>query len=85
MFHKSKLGAFGRGINADLEGYVPEAGDGPWDFRVDHTERTHDESGEMTEYGRWWAEEGFPEWRDEAIAQTQLAIAELSRWQEKHA
>lgn len=85
MFHKSKLGCFGKGIETDLDGYVPEAGDSPWDFRVDHTERTHEASGELTEYGHWWVEEGFPAWRDEAIVQTQLAIADLARWQEKHA
>lgn len=69
-FHKSNMGSYGSST-CDMNGYVPEATDGPWDFAIDHrTERTHDEDGELTEYGQWWEEEGFPEWRDMAIEET---------------
>lgn len=81
-FHKSNLGSFGANLQSDMDGYVPEADDDPWQFSVDHAERTHDESGELTEYGQWWEDEGFPEWRDEAVAATERSIAALTDWQE---
>src|SRR5690606_24968719 len=82
MFHRSKLGSYARFINADMDGYIPEAGDGPWDFAIDHgTELTHI-GGKLTAYGKWWEDEGFPAWRDEAIARPRLAFAALLRWQE---
>lgn len=81
-FHISNLGAFGGGIPHDMNGYVPEAAAGPWDFQVDHgTESTHDASGELTEYGEWWESEGFPEWRSRAVESTKESIESLSDWQ----
>lgn len=82
MFHYSSMGEYAP-ITRDMDGYVPEAGDGPWDFAVDHgTERTHDDGGELTEYGQWWEEEGFPQWRDRAIEETKFAEEGLAQWQE---
>lgn len=86
MFHKTNLGSFGGGIRADINGYVPEATDGPWAFTVDHgTERTHDDDGNLTDYGQWWEEEGFPAWRDEAVEATEQAEAGLREWQQTNA
>jgi hypothetical protein len=82
MFHRSNLGSFGEGLQADMQGYVPEADDGPWDFTIDYgSERTHDADGELTEYGQWWEEEGYPEWQAAAIAATERATAALAEWQ----
>jgi hypothetical protein len=84
-FHKSNLGSFGEGLPADMNGYVPEADDGPWDFAVDHgCESTHDEDGELTEYGEWWEEEGFPQWQADAIAATQASEEACGQWQEEN-
>ena len=86
MFHKSNLGSFGEGLRADMDGYVPEATDGPWDLALDHgTEYTHDQDGNLTEYGQWWQEEGFPEWRDDAVEATRKAAKTPGRWQDQHA
>jgi hypothetical protein len=80
-FHKSNMGSYGPST-CDMQGYVPEADDGPWDFEIDHAERTHDEAGELTPYGEWWEEEGFPEWQSKAIRETEEAAAALVEWQE---
>lgn len=85
MFHKTNLGAYGENLTADMNGYVPEATDGPWDFTLDHTERTHDDAGNLTEYGQWWEDEGYPEWRDAAVAATRQATEALGRWQDRNA
>lgn len=82
-FHKSNLGSFGGGVSCDMDGYVPEITDGPWDLNVDHGSETTHENGELTEYGQWWEEEGFPEWRDNAIKATKEAIPSLKEWQER--
>jgi hypothetical protein len=80
MFHKSNLGSFGERLPSDMNGFVPESGDGPWDFCIDHgTEKTHAD-GELTAYGRWWELEGFPEWRDAAVAASDRNSVELDRW-----
>lgn len=85
-YHKSNLGAFGGSITSDMDGYIPEAGDGPWDLAVDHGGlATRDEDGELTEYGEWWEEEGFPEWQEQAIAATEQASEACSEWQEENA
>jgi hypothetical protein len=82
MFHRSNLGAFGWSLPCDIDGYVPEASDGPWDFTIDHgTEKTHTEDGELTDYGEWWEEDGFPAWRDEAVEATRKAEQSLTEWQ----
>ena len=82
-FHKSNLGSFAAGINCDMDGYIPTEDDGPFDLNIDHgSERTHDEDGELTEYGQWWEDEGYPEWRDQAIADTAEAESRLAEWQE---
>jgi hypothetical protein len=82
-FHKSNLGSFGEGVQADMNGYVPTADDGPWDFAIDHgSERTHDGDGNLTEYGEWWEEEGFPEWQAKAVEATRKAEAGIREWQD---
>lgn len=81
-YHKSNLGSFGGGIQADMNGYVPEATDGPWDLDYNHsTERTHNDDGSLTEYGEWWEDERFPEIQAAAIAATAKAEAALAAWQ----
>lgn len=82
MFHVSRLGAFGASVHHDMNGYVPEAADGPWDFAIDHGgQDTHDpDTGELTDYGRWWEEDRFPEWRDEAIEATRSAHTKTLEW-----
>ena len=84
-FHKTNLGSFGVGLKSDMNGFVLEATDGPWDFVIDHgTERTHNENGGLTEYGEWWEEEGFPEWRDAAVEATAQSTEALSKWQREN-
>lgn len=79
MFHNSNLGS--NSVPCDLDGYVPEANDGPWDFVIDHgSNRTH-EDGILTEYGIWWMEEGFPQWQQEAIQATTKVETDLVQWQ----
>lgn len=81
-FHISNFGAFRGGLTADMNGYVPEATDGPFDLAYDHgTERTHNADGELTEYGEWWAEERFPEIVAAQVAATEAAEARLHEWQ----
>lgn len=84
-YHVSKLGSFGPTQHTDMEGYVPEADDGPWDLKYDHgLEVTHNEDGSLTEYGEWWEEERWPEKRDAAIEATREAEEALARWQESN-
>ncbi len=82
-FHFSNMGGYSPSTR-DQDGYVPEANDtDPWDFTIDHGgQRTHNEDGTLTEYGEWWEEEGFPEWRDKAVAETAKCSAALARSQE---
>ena len=81
-FHKSNFGTFSGGLQADMNGYVPEATDGPFDLHYDHgTERTHNDDGSLTEYGEWWVEERFPEIVAEAVEATEEANASLHDWQ----
>ena len=72
MFHKTSYGNFS--LPCDMDGFVAEANDGPWHFAIDHgAEKTHDDTGKLTQYGTWWEEEGFPAWRDAAISATEKA------------
>lgn len=81
-YHVSNLGAFGDESLADMNGYIPEDGDGPWDFAVDHGGReTHDEDGDLTEYGEWWEEEGFPDWVEKCERATKRSARALNKWQ----
>jgi hypothetical protein len=83
MFHFSLLGSFGERLTRDLDGYVPSEGDGPFEFRIDHgDDQTHDANGDLTDYGRWWVESGFPAWKREAINGGECATAALGAWQE---
>jgi len=63
MYHISNLGLNSNQCpHTDIEGYVPTEDDGPFDLTFDHgSESTHDEDGELTEYGQWWEDEGWPE------------------------
>ena len=81
-FHVSNFGSFGNRLRTDMNGYVPTADDGPWDLDYDHAmEETHDEDGELTEYGEWWEYERFPEIVEEAIKETRIAEAAIIEWQ----
>lgn len=81
MFHYSNMGSFAPSIR-DMNGYVPEATDGPWEFAIDYGgQATHNEDGSLTDYGEWWEEEGFLAWRDVAVRETEKAIVALARWQ----
>ena len=81
-FHKSNLGSFGEGIKSDINGYVPDETTGPWDLTYDHgTTETHDDDGDLTEYGEWWETDRFPEIKSEAIAATQQAETDIADWQ----
>jgi hypothetical protein len=79
-FHRGNLGAFGTNVVADTNGYVPEAGDSPWQFAIDHGQRTHDDDGNLTAYGEWWENIGFPLWLDGATAATTRSIEALTEW-----
>jgi hypothetical protein len=83
MFHTSNMGSHGERLPCDLNGFVPEASDDdPWAFTIDHgSERTHEDDGNLTEYGEWWEEEGFAAWRDDAVVATKKATDALSEWQ----
>jgi hypothetical protein len=82
-FHKSNLGAFGESLPSDMDGYMPEENDDVWQFAVDHGgHRTHDDAGDLTEYGQWWEEEGFDEWLAEAVQATTQAVEALENWQQ---
>lgn len=78
-YHNSNLGAYAPTEHADMDGYIPEAEDGPWDLNWDHgSERTHNDDGSLTEYGEWWEEE-WPERRAEAVKATRKAERELAK------
>lgn len=80
-FHFSRFGMFGNNLPCDIDGYVPEQNDSPWEFNVDHGyERTHDDDGNLTDYGRWWETEGFPQWVEEAVKETKKAERQLRKW-----
>tara|TARA_B100000519_G_scaffold25799_1_gene18133 strand:- start:35499 stop:35804 length:306 start_codon:yes stop_codon:yes gene_type:complete len=62
--HISRFGQYGKGLkrHADIDGYIPEPSDGPWDGRWDHgVERTHNDDGSLTGYGEWFAREKWPD------------------------
>ena len=80
-FHKSNLGKFGDHLDADLEGYVPTAETGPWELTYTHSHPTHDDNGNLTEYGKWWEEDGFSEIRAESVAAADEAVKAVERWQ----
>lgn len=69
MYHHSNYGSFAPST-LDMDGYVPETGDDPFVGVWGHGgQATHDEDGELTEYGEWWVEEGFPEKVERAEAE----------------
>lgn len=83
MYHSSNLGSYAHSVGRDMEGYIPEADDGPWDLTYDHgAERTHDNYGALTEYGQWWEEERWPELLNEAVAATAEAEMVLKEWRQ---
>jgi hypothetical protein len=82
MFHKSNYGTFGSNLPCDMNGYVPERNDSPFRGAWDHgTERTHDDGGELTEYGQWWEDEGFPELLERVAESLERADESLTEWQ----
>lgn len=81
-YHKNRLGRFGDNVQADIHGYVPTADTGPWELTYDHgSEDTHDDHGNLTEYGEWWEYERFPAIKAEAIRATAMAEAGIKDWQ----
>lgn len=81
MYHVSNLGAFGPTDHTDIDGYVPDIDDGPWDMVYDHgAETTHNADDTLTEYGEWWEEEGWPEKQREAIKATAEAEKAVAEW-----
>ena len=82
MYHVTRLGKYGPQSCADMQGYIPEADDGPWDLDYDHgMERTHDDDGTLTEYGEWWESDRWPEILAEAEKATSDAEKSLAEWQ----
>ena len=83
-FHKSNLGDFGAALPADINGYVPTADCGAWELTYDHGDQpTHDDDGNLTEHGEWWATDRWPEIVDEAIAAAEAAEASVRTWQKQ--
>jgi hypothetical protein len=68
-------------LPADLDLYVPQEGDEPFAGNWDHGQPTHDEDGSLTEYGRWWAEDRFPELVQAATQAIARAERDLGAWQ----
>ncbi len=84
MFHHTNLGCFAPVQYADMQGFIPELSDGPWDLTYDHgSERTHNADETLTEYGEFW-EEAWPAIRADAVAATEDANKRLGEWQESN-
>ena len=47
-----------------MNGFIPEATDGPWDLAYEHAEQTHLADGTLTPYGEWWEDDGWPDLLD---------------------
>ena len=71
-YHISNLGINQNACSVcDIDGYVPTEETGPYDLNYDHgSESTHDEEGELTEYGVWWEDEKWEEKKAEALKWT---------------
>lgn len=81
-FHISNFGSFSKNITADKNGYVPTADTDPWELDYDHgVESTHDDEGNLTEYGDWWESDRFPEIRKAAIKATAQSESAIAEWQ----
>lgn len=81
MFHGSNLGSFAPTEHLDMNGFLPDEDDGPWDLTYDHgSERTHDEDGLLTDYGIWWELERFPELKAAALGAVRSASRALAEW-----
>jgi len=79
-FHKSNLGSRGLRIVSDLHGFVPTESTDAWELEYDHGgESTHDDDGELTEYGEWFEDSRFPEIKAQAIQETLDAENDLRR------
>ncbi len=79
MFHYTKLGSFGEYLPRDLDGFVPEEGDKPEQFRYCHNHFTKD----FDDLGNGWegyAQEAWQEFLAEAIRKTAIAESELYFW-----
>lgn len=82
MYHWSNLGDFGKGprVYADLDGYVPQEGDKPENFRWPHNEFTCDFDGGEGYEG--YAQEQWENHLANAIAATEKAKCALREWQQ---
>jgi len=81
-FHKTNRGIFGATLTSDINGFVPTENTGAWDLTYDHgTEQTHDENGNLTDYGDWWETERFPEIKTAAIKAAGTAGTRCNDWQ----
>ena len=76
MFHQSNLGIFGANLPCDRSGYVPEQGDQLNDFNMEFYD---------SEEKEWWESEEFPAWVDNAVSETEKALAALYKWQNENA
>jgi len=74
--HKNNFGSFANDIQTDINGYIPIDSDEAFDLDYDHgCELTHDENGELTEYGDWFENDRFPEIK----ANAKIAIRKAER------
>ena len=80
MFHKSNLGCFGVSLPSDRDGYVPEEHDDAFAGNWDHEEETHDDDEELTEYGEYWQDVGFPKIVERAKSAIRKAENKINEW-----
>ena len=69
-YHYTNLGHQRPPSYADKDGYIP-TDLAEWDsLNYDHGDSAlFDEDGQLTEYGEWWRDEGFPDILAEAEAE----------------
>ena len=80
MFHKSNFGRFGQNLPCDMDGFVPQVGDEPDQFRFDGDEFTADFDAQGNGY-EGAASEAWDEFVTLAIDATSEAQTALSEWQ----
>jgi hypothetical protein len=60
-YHYSNLGHQFKPAYADMDGYIPEELSEWNSLNYDHGgESLYDDDDQLTEYGEWWRDEGFP-------------------------
>lgn len=79
MFHRSDMGSFGGHLPCDLNGFVPEKGDKPEDFKFGHDTFTVD----FDEWGngyRGYAKEQWEAFVASAVKEAEIASDALEEW-----